>query len=367
MILRNLERRPWRALISAFAISCSVMIVVVEFGMFDALERMMELQFRDIQREDITVTLNETRSSRAQAELAHLTGVIRSEPFRTAPVRLRFRYREKKTSLLGLSADSQLYLVLDRDGVRRPLPSSGIVLSTALAERIGVSPGQQLQVEFLEGRRLIREVTVAGTVDELLGTNAYMEMHALNRLLEEGHSISGAFLQVDAAHHNQLYHTLKQLPAVSAISIKSAAVQSFEDTINRSMAISIGTLMFFASIIAIGMIYNGARIALSERARELATLRILGFTRQEITFILLGEQGAITILALPFGFAAGYGLCAALAARLETELYRVPLVVRPSSYAWSFLIVLFAAIASGILVSLRVAKLDIITVLKARE
>lgn len=367
MIVRNLERRPWRALASAFAISCSVMIVVVEFGMFDALDRMLELQFRDIQREDITVMLNETRSSRAQNEFAHLTGVISSEPFRTAPVRLRFEHRWKKTSILGLPASGELYLILDKDGIRRPIPSSGIVLSTTLAQRLGVSPGQELQVEVLDGRRPIRQVTVAGTVDELLGTNAYMEIHALNRLLEEDHAISGAFLQVDSAHQQQLYQRLKQLPAVSAVSIKSAAVQSFEETIDRSMAISIGTLMIFASIIAIGMIYNGARIALSERARELATLRILGFTRQEITFILLGEQAAITILALPFGFAAGYALCAALAARLETELYRVPLVVRPSSYAWSFLIVLFAAITSGILVSLRVAKLDIITVLKARE
>jgi putative ABC transport system permease protein len=164
-----------------------------------------------------------------------------------------------------------------------------------------------------------------------------------------------------------LYQTLKHLPAVSAVSIKAAAVSSFEDTISRSMTLSIGILIVFASIIAMGMIYNGARVSLSERSRELATLRILGFTRQEITFILLGEQAFITTASLPLGFAAGYGLCAFLAARLQTDLYRMPLVVEPTSYAWAFLIVLFAAAMSGILVSRRVAGLDVVSVLKTRE
>jgi putative ABC transport system permease protein len=164
-----------------------------------------------------------------------------------------------------------------------------------------------------------------------------------------------------------LYLHLKRLPAVAAVSVKNAVVTSFKETIDRSMNLSIGTLMVFAIVIAMGMIYNGARIALSERARELATLRVLGFSRHEITFILLGEQALITLAALPFGFVAGYALCAVLAARLQTELFRMPLVVRPASYAWAFLIVLFAAVASGILVSRRIARLDMVSVLKARE
>jgi putative ABC transport system permease protein len=154
---------------------------------------------------------------------------------------------------------------------------------------------------------------------------------------------------------------------VAAVSIKSAALTSFNETINRSMTLSIGTLIVFASVLAMGMIYNGARIALAERANELATLRILGFTRQEVTFILLGEQAVLTAAALPFGFAAGYGLCAWLSIRLETELYRMPLIVTGSSYAWAFMIVLCSACVSAFLVSRRLAKLDIVSVLKSRE
>ncbi|HEV2275293.1 MAG TPA: FtsX-like permease family protein [Acidobacteriaceae bacterium] len=367
MILRNLERRPWRTLASAFAICCSIMIVVVEFGLFDALDRMMTIQFGQVQREDISVTLNEVRSAAARFEFGRLPEVIRSEAFRVVPVRLRYQHRWRKTSILGLPANSELHQIVDQNGNRRPLPADGIVISSILASVLGVVPGESLRLETLEGKRVARSVTVAGTVDELLGTNAYMEIHSLNRMMQEDHLISGALLQVDAGKERSLYRRLKLLPAVAGVSIKETAVTSFRETIHRSMALSIGTLIVFASIIAIGMIYNGARIALSERANELATLRILGFTRGEITSILLGEQALITIAALPFGFAAGYALCAFLAARIQTELYRMPVAVRATSYAWAFLIVLFAAAVSGVLLNRRIARLDIVSVLKARE
>jgi len=232
---------------------------------------------------------------------------------------------------------------------------------------LGVTSGQELTVEVLDGKRPVRRLMVVGTVDEMLGMSAYMGMSELNQLLQEGQSISGSLLQVDARKRDQLYQTLKRIPAVAAVSIREAALESFQDTINRSMTLSIGVLVIFASIIAMGMIYNGARIALSERANELAILRILGFTHQEITFILLAEQALLTALAIPFGFAAGYAICAWLSLRLQTELYRMPLIIKSSSYAWAFLIVLFSAIVSGLLIRKRLAGLDIVAVLKSRE
>jgi putative ABC transport system permease protein len=367
MIIRNLERRPWKAIASGFAICCSVMIVVVEFGLFDALDRMMKVQFQDVQREDVAVTLNESHSARTKFELAKLPGVLQSEPFRAVPVRLRYEHRYRRTAILGLPIPSELRLIIDRSGRSIPAPRSEILLTSTLAHILGVAPGQELTVEVLDGKRPVRRVVVTGTADELLGTSAYMDMMALNQLMQEGETVSGALLQVDGSKKDELYRTLKRLPAVAAVSIKEAALASFKDTINQSMTLSIGVLIVFASVIAMGMIYNGARIALSERANELATLRILGFTRQEITFILLGEQAVVTALAVPFGFAAGYGVCALLSARLQTELYRMPLVIESSSYAWAFLIVLFSAVASGLLIGGRLAKLDIVAVLKSRE
>jgi putative ABC transport system permease protein len=367
MIIRNLERRPWKAIASAFAICSSVMIVVVEFGLFDALDRMMKIQFQDVQREDVAVALNEAHSSRTRFELVRLPGVIQSEVFRTVPARLRFEHRSKRTAILGLPSPSELRLIVDKDGNSIPIPRRGLLLTWTLAEILGVVPGQEVTIEVLEGKRPVRQMIVAATANELLGTSAYVDIAELNRMLDEGESISGSLLQIDAKEQDRLYHTLKRMPAVTSVSIKDAAIQSFKDTINRSMTLSIGTLVIFASVIAMGMIYNGARIALSERANELATLRILGFTHQEITFILLGEQAMLTALAIPFGFAAGYGLCAWLSLRLQTELYRMPLIITSSSYAWAFVIVLISALISGLLVRKRLARLDIVAVLKSRE
>ena len=277
------------------------------------------------------------------------------------------RKNSPSPSMLSWEYQAELRLIIDKDGRSQRLPPEGLVLTSTLAEILGVAPGDTLTVEVLDGKRPVREVALAGTVDELLGTSAYMDLDALNRLLHEDRTISGALLQVDAKKRDTLYRRLKQLPAVAAVSIKETALTSFKDTINRSMAISLGTLVVFASIIALGMIYNGARIALSERANELATLRILGFTRQEITFILLGEQALLIAIALPLGFAAGYALCAYVSIRLQTELYRMPLVVESSSYAWAFLIVLGSAVLSGFLIRRRLVQLDIVAVLKSRE
>lgn len=367
MIVRNLERRPWKAAASVLAISCAVIIVVVEFGLFDALDQMMTVQFQRAQREDVAVTLVEARSSRTSFELRRLPGVMQSEPFRSVPVRLRYEHRSKRTAVLGLPPDGKLRVIVDAKGKAVPLPSQGLLLTSALADILGVLPGEELTMEVLDGKRTTHRVIVADTADEPLGTSAYMDVHSLNRLLEEGQNISGAFLQVDANETGPLYQQLKRLPAVAAVSLKSAAIASFEETIRRSMTLSIGVLTVFASVIAMGMIYSGARIALSERANELATLRILGFTHDEITIILLGEQALLVVIAVPLGFIAGYGVCGWLSARLQTELYRMPLIVDRASFAWAFVIVLVSALISGFLIRQRLRTLDIVAVLKARE
>jgi len=343
------------------------MIVVVEFGMLDALNRMMEIQFQDAQKEDIAVSLVEPRGQSACQSLRRLPGVLRSQPYRAVPIRIRFEQRVRKTALLGYPEQNDLHVVVDQQGNRVTIPPDGLLISRALATALHVETGQTVRIEVLEGKRIRRELVVEAEVDDLFGMSAYMTLPELNRLLEEDHVISGAMLQVDSSKRQQLYDLLKRLPAVAAVTIRESVITSFRDTLRRSMLLSIGTLVIFASVIAIGMIYNGARVALSERSRELATLRILGLTRKEITFVLLAEQAIITMVALPIGFAAGYGLCRILSARLQTELYRFPVVIERSSYGWALLIVLCAAIASGGLIGKRTAALDIVSVLKAGE
>jgi putative ABC transport system permease protein len=247
------------------------------------------------------------------------------------------------------------------------LPASGVVLSRKLGELLGVTPGQSLTVEVLEGARPLRSVQVTGLVDEPVGLGAYMALHALNALMREEGSLSGAYLAVDPRQAQQLYQALKRLPAVGGVAFREAVLRSFNQILNRSMRQVSLLNVFFACVIAFGVVYNGARIALSERGNELASLRVLGFTRREVAWLLLGEQALLTLLAVPLGFALGAWIAWLLVRRLDTELYRIPLVFESATFSFSVLVVVAAALLSGMLVAHRINRLDLVAVLKTRE
>jgi len=367
MIFRSLERRPIKAFMTSLGMALAIAMLIVGFYFFDAFDYVLDFQFRNVQREDIMVGFTEPRSSEAAFSLAQLPGVFRSEPFRIVPARLRFEHRSKRTSILGLREDTDLRRVMDKNLNALRLPPDGLMLTTKLAEILDVRPGQIVMVEILEGARPVRSIPVAGVADELIGISAYMDATALNRLMHEGGTVSGGFLAVDPLQLAHLYSDLKRTPAVSAVVLRDAALKSFNDILYKSLAIFTTVLVAFACVIASGMVYNGARIALSERGRDLASLRVLGFTQGEIGIMLLGEQAILTFAAVPIGFALGYGICALMPILLNTELYRMPLVINRSSYAVAFVVVVLAAFVSGLLVRWRLRHLDLVEVLKTRE
>jgi putative ABC transport system permease protein len=367
LILRNLTRRPGKALLSILGISFAAGILVVGSYFVDAILYLMSAQFDVIQREDVAVWFSEPRSAQARHELARLPGVLRAEPFRTVSVRLRFRHKSHRLQLTGLSSGSLLHRLVDSQLRPVELPPEGMLLSTKLAEILDVRPGESLTVEVLEGSRPTRQITVAGLVDELVGVAAYMDTQALHRLLREAESVSGAYLAVDPWSASRLYATLKKTPAVSSVGIREAMLRSFEEILARSLKVTTLINILFACVIAVGVVYNNARIALSERGHELASLRVLGFTTREVIFILLGEQALLTLAAIPLGCVLGVGLCAFLSERLSAELYRIPFVIHGSTFLFATFVVTAAAALSGILVARRLRHLDLIAVLKTRE
>ena len=368
IILRNLERRPAKAMVSIFGISLAVSLLVVGFFLyFDTIERIVEVEFDAVQREDVSVTFHEPRPANVKYDLAHLPGVIRVESYRAVPAKLRFAHRTRRIALLGFEGTADLRRVVSKDFEPVTIPPDGLLLTSQLAEILSVRPGQTVTVEVLEGARPVRDVIVAGTVDELVGLSAYMDQRALNRLMQEGQTSSGAFLMVESSRIPDLYTQLKQTPAISSVSIPEVALASFNDTIARTINVSTVILIAFAVIIAFGMVYNGARIALSERGHELASLRVLGFTRSEIGFMLLGEQAILTMIAIPVGFALGYGIAGLITVAIDTELIRFPLFISGRTYALAFLVVAGSAFLSGYLVQWRLRHLDLVAVLKTRE
>jgi putative ABC transport system permease protein len=367
MILRNVGRHPVRTATSVVGIALAVAMLMAGTFALDAMDVLMDVQFSVTQRQDITVSFVEPAGGRALHEIAGLPGVISAEPVRIAPARLRAGPRSRQLAITGLVAEPRLNRVVDVSSGPIELPPEGLVLSAKLAQILRVAPGDSMTVEILEGRRPVRETIVAGLVEEYMGTSAYMEIGALRRLLREPETLSGAFLQVDTAAQSPLYARLKATPRVAGVSRKLAAVEGFEKTLAETMYLMVFFNLLFAGVIAFGVVYNAARIALSERSRDLASMRVLGFTRAEISSILLGEVAVVTAMAIPTGVGLGYLFAAGLVVALDTELYRFPLAISVRTIMFSVIAVVVATAISAFVVRRRLDQLDLVAVLKSRE
>jgi putative ABC transport system permease protein len=367
IIIRNLARNSVKAVLTSFGIALAVSLLIVSFYFYDAIDQIIAIQFNTVNREDANVIFNEPRPARTRYDLLNLPGVMRVEGYRTVPARLSFAHRTRRIALLGMDPNGQLQRIVDRSFNIIAPPPDGLVLTTKLAEILGVRAGDSVTVEVLEGARPVRRMLVAALADEVLGLSAYLDIRALNRLMLEGGTISGARLLVDPQVAPTLYTQLKQTPAVTGVTVPESALANFNETLARTMGTSTSIIILFGCVIAFGMIYNGARIALSERGRELASLRVLGFTKREIGMMLLGEQAILTAIAIPLGYALGFGICFLIVNVADTELIRLPLVLSGRTYALSFVVIVCAASLSGLLVGWRLRRLDLIEVLKTRE
>lgn len=367
IVLRNIERRPLRAAASIFGIGCSGGLLIIGLFFSDSIKVLMDNQFFVSQRQDITVSFVEPRSAEAMHEITRLPGVIFAEPSRNVPVRLRAGHRSRQTAISGLEGDPRLQRVIDSDAKPRTLPPEGILMTSILAEILGIERGDEVTIEVLEGARPVRQVVVADLTDEYMGTNIYMDIDSLRRLMREGRNLSGAYLQIDSRATDELYEKLKNLPSVAGVALKREMIETFKQQMSEWMGVFIFFNILFASIITVGVVYNAARIVLSERSRELASLRVLGFTRAEISFILLGELAVLTLLAIPLGLLIGHLFAAGMTAAFQTELFRFPLVISNRTYAATAAVVALAAALSGFMVRRRLDHLDLVEVLKTRE
>lgn len=367
MVLRNLERQPLRSLVSVTGIAFAVAVLFVGLSFIDIMDRLINQQFVLSMRQDATVSFVQPRSGRAVHDVGHLPGAMDVESSRSVPVRLRSGSRTRTLAITGLPESPELNRVVTRDGRALALPPDGLVLSQMLGGILGVEQGDLVQVSVLEGKRPVLDVQVRQLVDDSVGLQAYMRQDALHRLLGEGPTVSGAALTVDPAQLDHFYAAVKTMPAVAGVALRELTIRNFRETMAETMNLQIFFNVIFAGIIAFGVVYNSARVSLSERSHELASLRVLGFTRAEISLILLGELAVLTLLALPVGAVIGYGLGQLIMAGFNNEMYRLSFVVAPATVAWAFLVVIAAAALSGLIVRRRLDSLDLIAVLKRRE
>jgi putative ABC transport system permease protein len=340
---------------------------VAMLTIYSGFSRTIDLTFSVVDRSDVAVSFTHPISDKALFELARLPGVQHVEPVRHVSVVLRHGLDSHRGVLIGLPPSPELNRALGADLSSIALPDNGVVLSDVLADILGVAPGEMLTVDVREGRQPLLQIPVAGTAQTLLGSPAYMDLAALNRALREPGRVSGAYLTIDEARSDAIFAALQNMPTVAGVSLKSQAREAFVTLMNQGAGAIRYVMGAIAFVITFGIVYNAARIALAERARDLASLRVIGFTSGETAFVLLGEFAVVTLIALPVGAILGYYMSFGIAAGFSTDLYQIPAVFDPVSYGQATLVVLGAALVSGWLVKRDLDRFDLIATLKTQE
>jgi putative ABC transport system permease protein len=364
MAMRNLERKPWHALLTMLGLAFATGIPLVPGAIQDGIAYLSVFVWELQYRQDVTIHLTEPTSARVLHAIRNLPGVLVAEPLRDVAARLRYQQHERRVAVSGVPQTSSLHRLLDQNAVPVQMPLSGLVLSAKLAEVLGVKPGDGVQVEVEEGERPTFPAVVAGIITDFAGLYAYMDIDVLRRLMREGGTITGADLEVDGAHWDELTERAKQSPRIGSFTVLRDSRASFDQT-SAQMMWAVQTVYFsFAVIVSFGVVYNSARIALSERARELATLRVMGFTYREVTTILISELAILTLVAIPVGLWIGTQFAALIVHAANTESVRMPLVLEPRAFVVAVIIVLIASGLSFAVVGRRIRQLDLLSVLK---
>ena len=367
MIARNMERRPWRTALSIGGVAAAVAIVVMGNFFRDAIDYIVDTQFNLAMRSDVIMWLGEAGDDAARHELQRLPGVLAVESGRNLAVRLVNGHQSERGVIQGYAASPELRRIIDVEG-RQTMPgTAGLVLTDRLADKLGLRVGDLIRVELLEGSRCVLLLPLEAVTREMMGLNIYAERRALNAWLGEGDVSTQFSLSLERGAEPALLLASKSLPRVVGAFSKATLLRNMQDISARNVRIMSTLLTLFASVIAVGVVYNNARIALAERAWELASLRVLGFTRAEVSALLLGELALSIAIAVPLGLWLGWGLTQLIVGLLKSDQFFFPVVIQPRTYAWAALAVFAAGLASALVVRRRIDRLDLVAALKTRE
>ena len=367
MILRNMERRPLRTGIGIVGVAAAVAIVVMGNFFRDAIEVIVDSSFTLAMRSDVSVWLTEPADDRVTLQLARLPGVLAVESSRQLSATLIHGHRRERVQLRAVPAVPELHRIVDVDGHAARPTGDGLLLTDRLADKLGLRVGERVRVELEQGKRRELTLVVTGTVREMMGLNAYMQRDALNQALGDGDLSNGFVLSLERGSETAFLAATQALPRAAGSFSKATMLRNMQELTARNILIMSSVLTAFATVIAVGVVYNNARIALAERAWELASLRVLGFTRGEVSALVLGEMAIVIAIALPLGMAMGWALVHLIAGLLKSDQFFFPVLIQPRTYATAAIAVLASAAASAAVVRRRIDRIDMVSALKVRE
>ena len=367
MVLREVMRQPGRMLGAIIGIATGMGLSVGMITVLVGFDSTINLTFNVLDRSDATVVFTHPLSTKTVYELETIPGVTYVEPFRTVPVIFSNDRTSYRGAINGLVNDAQLYRALDAAHHPLPLQQNGIVIAKSLAQILHVSAGDLLTIDVREGRRPQLQIPVIGVSQTLLGSPTYMDINWLNRYLHEPQRISGAYLSIDKHYSDSIYAVIKGMPGIAGISLKQDSQAAFAKLMDTGAGAMRYIMALIAGVITFGIVYNSARIAFAERERDLASLRVIGFTKGETAFVLLGELALVTLLALPLGSVIGYYLAIAISEGYSTDIYQIPATFSPESYGVASLAVIIAAVISGWLIKRDIDQVDMVAALKSKQ
>ncbi|WP_166265615.1 ABC transporter permease [Marinobacter caseinilyticus] len=367
MIVRQLARRLGRTVLSVTGVAMATAVVMVGNFQLSSVSLMVHTQFARVQKQDLAITLTDPVSQAALFGMARQPGVRYTEGRRVVVAELVNGHRKWRTALTGIPSDAKLQFVVDEHLNDVPIPPAGLLLTDFLAARLAVSPGDHLQVRVLEGPRPRLSLPVAGVTSEFLGVSAYMDLAAMNRVMREGPVVNQVLMNLTPGQADTVYQDLRDAPRVMAINIRQAMLDSFYDTLAKTFLTYTFIISLLGGIIAFGVIYNTVRISLAERGRDLASLRVLGYSHNEVSHIILGELAILLVLGVPLGWFFGQAIASLIVTAMQTELYRVPLIMTDKTLALAANVVIISALVSGFITWWRLRNLDLVAVLKTRE
>ena len=367
MILRSLIRWPFRALFSILGMAMAVAVLVAANFFPDSLDEIIDMAFYQSNRQHAVLFFAEDQPDSAIEEARDLPGVLQAEGTQYRSAFLRNAHHEKRVSIEARRPGTDLSRIVDASGRVVDAPPGGIMLTERLADILDVNVGDTVEAEFLEGRRGTHRLPVAGLVTQYFGLGAYMDQETMARMFQEAPRVSAVNITFDSAEREALDARLKDLPALAGTIMMAENRRGFEETISENILIATTIYAILGGLITVGVAYNGARIQLSERARELASLRILGFSRGEVSYILVGETMLLALIAQPIGWWMGWGFAKLMTDSFTSDLYSIPLILEPRTFANASLTVLAAALVSVLIVRRRLDNMNLVSVMKTRE
>lgn len=367
MAMRHLLRWPVRAALTTLGTSFAVALLVTALFSFDSVAFMIDTVFSRTERQDATLVFSAPRPPDVLQAVERLPGVMRAEGFRSTLVLLRNGHRSRRMAITTVAPRADLARVLDVGLDPVGAPSAGLMASERVASLLGLAIGETVEIDLLEhgGRRVKAPVT--SIVQSYVGLAVYMHPEALDRLIGDGPRMSGVRVALDGARLPELYAAVKTTPAIGSIALQAVSRTRFRETIENNITVMTSVYVALAVIITFGVVYNSARIQLSERARELASLRVLGFTRGEVSRVLLTELAVVVALAQPLGWLLGTAFSWSVVRGFESDLFRIPFIIDRATFAIASLVVVAIAVLSALIVRRRIDRLDLVRVLKTRD